>query len=396
MTDAPDRSEEPASRILAGPLPPPKLSLKGILWLGMGMLAGVFLTFALFVVAGVLAPDSLETEAQPLPVYVAAAIALFGFYVAICVHELGHLLGGKLVGLRFTLLVVGPMRWTRTGESLRFTWEKRLLLSCGFAQSVPDDERLLRERMMVMVAGGPAASLLFGLFSAKLWFNMPVPLEMPAEVLRVTFSLLTVLSITFFLLTILPYRTKGISSDGSRLFQLARGGARAERWCHLARLSAFVYSPEPPSRWSEPLLRQILALQDGGVEALQAQWLAYYWALDSGDLAAAERFLEEALPLCQIAPLVRPALHLEAAYVSAAIRNQPVLARRWFSEAQGGALIEPYTRLRAEAAVLLAENRRAEASAAAEKGLKLIGHRHESSGFASLEHRLLTEVLQTP
>lgn len=82
--------------------------------------------------------------------------------VVLVVHEGGHLLGGRFVRFRFHLFVVGPLMVVRTAEGIRARLNTNLSLYGGLAASVPTAFHDLNRRMAVMVAGGPAASLMSG------------------------------------------------------------------------------------------------------------------------------------------------------------------------------------------------------------------------------------------
>jgi hypothetical protein len=98
-------------------------------------------------------------------------------------------------------------------------------------------------------------------------------------------------------------------------------------------------------------------------------FVAYGWALDRGDIPAAEGYLETLLAnLSAFNSALRPSVLIEAAYFTARHRNDAAAARALLEQARGG-LVEPYTRARAEAAVLLAEGRPAEAQTLAAQGL---------------------------
>src|SRR5262249_55294630 len=87
----------------------------------------------------------------------------------------------------------------------------------------------------------------------------------------------------------------------------------------------------------------------------------------------------------------RPALLLEAAFFDARYRHDVPAARAWLEQAQGGHAERP-TRLRAEAAILWAEGRYAEAAVLAEAGLAAIP-RSAPHGSAITESEWLNAIL---
>src|SRR5579883_3639111 len=76
-------------------------------------------------------------------------------YVVLIIHECGHLLGGRLVGSRFMLLIVGPLRILREQRGIRVGLNKNLAAFGGMAASMPQGEQNIQRKMLVIVAGGP-------------------------------------------------------------------------------------------------------------------------------------------------------------------------------------------------------------------------------------------------
>src|SRR5437868_5918014 len=87
------------------------------------------------------------------------AFSLMAFLI-LAGHELGHVLAGQMVGFRFLLFVVGPLKFERKEGRIRAGLNKTLALAGGVAASAPTDERNVCKRMAVIMLGGPLASLL--------------------------------------------------------------------------------------------------------------------------------------------------------------------------------------------------------------------------------------------
>lgn len=315
---------------------------------------------------------------------------LFGIFLVLAVHEAGHLLGGWLVGFRFTLFVVGPLKISREGGRLKVGLNRNLLLAGGIAGSIPRDDRNLRRRMAMMTAGGPLASLVLALAAALLTLiSLPDP---PGEVA----SVLLFLSFTSFiiaLVTLFPGRTGGFQTDGARLLMLLRGGPRADRWCAVAVLGAAAMSDQRPRDWSPDLVRQATAVTDGSLDDVGATMMAYQRALDLGVSEEAKGFLDRALAARDSYPApYRSSITLEAAYFEARHQGDAPAARAWLEESGNpGWPIEPQTRLRAEAAVLLAEGEPEEAKERAAEGLEKVGD-STVPGIARAEKDWLQEI----
>ena len=84
-------------------------------------------------------------------------------------HEIGHVLGGLSQGMRFLLLIVGPFGWHASVSGVRFEWNTNLALMGGIAATIPTKAGALRRRqLLVLVAGGPIASVLLAIFAVAL------------------------------------------------------------------------------------------------------------------------------------------------------------------------------------------------------------------------------------
>ncbi len=82
-------------------------------------------------------------------------------WIALAVHECGHLAAGLLAGWRFDLLVIGPLRLAReSGGRVRLGWNRDPAMFGGAGGATPTRTTGLRNAMAMFVAGGPLASLL--------------------------------------------------------------------------------------------------------------------------------------------------------------------------------------------------------------------------------------------
>jgi len=338
-------------------------------WLRALSQAGLFLALALAGAAigygaGTLA-DGAGVEMAMSPgeaLWLLALLVPFGL-LGILAHELGHLAGGRLAGFRFLLLIVGPFKLQRYGERVRFGLNRSLGFIGGLAASTPLDDRDLPRRMLLMVAGGPLASLMAGLLGlVGAWLAAGFP--------AAALFAFGVLNLCLALVSIVPMRSAGFYTDGARILMLLRGGPRAERWCAVGALTNAAANGRPRDL-SPALLALAASPSDGTLDDVGARLLAYFAALDRGEAAAAGEHLDyvlghrEAYP-----PAGRPSLLLEGAFFLARHRGDPEGARALLDQARGGMFVELHTRRRVEAAVLLAEGRRDEAAAAADEGLR--------------------------
>ncbi|HRE04010.1 MAG TPA: hypothetical protein PKX00_00260 [Opitutaceae bacterium] len=289
------------------------------------------------------------------------------FFVGVALHEGGHLLAAKLLGGRFALVIVGPLRIMRTPAGLKLGRNHRFSLLGGLALATPSSTDNLRRYLIGLLAGGPLASLLCGFIlvgTAYLWAkHLP-----PGEVMRAgAFSVWALLGLTglfslaFFLASSLPSRAGGFASDGARLLALARQGPAAEREALVFTLTALSLSGVRARDLPADLV--IKAAEPHGDPQVNAamQLMAYLWALDQGRIDAARTYLYQSIEgIDRVAPFLRDSLYAELAYFKAFHERDAAGARASLNQA-GSCELSEETRLRAEAAVLLVEQQPAAA-----------------------------------
>jgi hypothetical protein len=307
----------------------------------------------------------ISTASLPDPlVYLALAPLI---YVAVVWHELGHVIGGLLAGFRFICLAAGPLRVVATAGGMRIGLNRNLDLAGGLAATMPMDGRNLRLRLMAAVGGGPLSSLVLGLAGGGLAARL-LPKTPDLGALAAMTGLA---SLAIFLATISPQQSGGAQSDGAQLLDLLRSGPPVE----LHRLSLEIQAASlrgvRPRDWPITTLAQAFAdgeQKDDGWA--QAGLLMYYHALDSDDATTAGSILEQVLGGYEdYSPGMRHSLALEAAFYQARYCQDPSQGRDWLQRGREG-LFGPHNRLRAEAAVLLAEGQPALAAQKAREGLE--------------------------
>jgi hypothetical protein len=302
------------------------------------------------------------------------------YLVVITVHELGHVAGGLLVRFRFLLLVVGPLKLVNSQAGLKFEWNTNLAMIGGLAACLPTDTHNLRRRFIALVAGGPLASLVFGLAVSGLAYWLGPRTSLPAFALLIT----GIMSLAIGGVTLVPGRTAGFMTDGAQILQLLRGGTAVELRNLLIILQALSLSGVRPRQYNPALLEQIEKLRRSlkpDASTAAASLPAYSYHLDRGEIEAAGQALDEAIANLELFPAgVKQNVALEAAYFVAAHRNDAAAACAWLNQSKGGLLIEAHSRGRAEAAVLLAEGKLDQARRAAEQALAAIPKAFDRGG----------------
>ncbi len=319
----------------------------------------------------------------------AAPLLIFG---AILLHELGHLAGGRLSSFRFLLLTAGPLRVERRGEGVRLTWNRNLSLWGGIAASAPfgesaQSEASLRKGMILVLAGGPAASLAGAL---ALPLGLTAGADHPAAALIAVFFGL--LSAAIALATLLPTSFGGFLSDGARLLQLIRADEEGRRWVHIAALSSLSLSVRPRN-WPRAAVEA--ATQAGGArqDAATAALLRAAWHLDRKEIAETRQWLQAAIDGSGCLPAAaKPSIHIAAAWFYALYEADPARARLHFEAASRPGFVAPGALAAAEAAVLMTEGQRREAEILVEKAAKMSGG--QTPIAAELHAEMISELRQ--
>jgi hypothetical protein len=316
------------------------------------------------------------------------------FYGATFIHECGHLLSGLIVGLRFQLFIVGSLRITRKqhgkrGIRISFTQNRRPFRG-HVGMVIFQGEGITPHKRLVLASGGPIASLLLAIITAGFALLPDHLPALAAQVLLIT----AFLSTNVFILTIIPMRPRnGLPSDGAQILLFLKGGSAVERWSACQLLRKMTRTGQPLREWNLEVLQKAIALPDGSIDDIVGNNFAYYHALETGNIPEGQKFLERQLGALKSLPsLMRPSIALEGAYFEARYHSNPEAARVWQKQAQGGK-IDHCTRLRVEAAILLAEGKKDEARNRLQEGLACVKDAVDA-GSQRLEEAWLKDLLQ--
>ncbi len=317
------------------------------------------------------------------------ALGLCALFLVLAVHEAGHVLAGLAAGFRFRFWAAGPFFLVKNDRGrLSAGWNRDAFLWGGLAATVPVDTRNLLQRMALVAAGGPAASLLLAAASALVLFASEGALP-PAG--RVAFSWLRLLSGLLFLGTAIPMKNGAFLTDGARTWRLVRGGPSAAREESLLGLEAHWSCGERPRNWSPATVEGALVPSDGSVYELNARFWAYVRAVDAGDVAAAAPHVRRVAELMgQLPASLRAPFACEIAWWDAAHDGRAGEASRLLVEIPASSpWLDSWDRLRAEAAIARAEGRARDAADAVERAL-------ESAPPTAAYCRARLEEMRTP
>jgi hypothetical protein len=299
--------------------------------------AQVLVVFGIFVIAAVLSgailgsraampsareslsamfPELFAKDLNPAMLARLALIALATVVATVAVHEIGHMIAGLLAGFRFDSLRVGPFTVHR---GCRFSFERSLGNWFGGAATVvPVSTDRLLTGAMVLVCGGPAASIVSG--CAVLLF--------PAKSLAGwAFGIASLLG---GLGDLVPFRFRSVVSDGARIRMLLWDRPQGERWLALLRLGAELASGTPPDLLPQVYLEKAIAFRDASPDTVTAHAIAYSTAFYTHKDDEAGRLLETCLHYSGfVAPAMRETLMSNAAVFQGRRRQREDLAQQW-------------------------------------------------------------------
>lgn len=327
-------------------------------------------------------------------------VSLFAFYlIAIAVHEAGHLLGAVLADFRRLLFIAGPLRieWRPDGRRIRLN--RSLLLAGGLVASAPVGLHDLRRRTVVMVAGGPLASLVFGAQALAIWHATSPGLlrtgaTFAAQYVAIALLALGLSSLLIGIVTLFPGRAGGFYSDGARIMRLMRSGHDVEREVALMALTGLAVGGARPRDWDPRLVQLAARINDAGPYEVGGRFYAFLHAFDGRDHAAAREhaaFIVERLH--QLPKGTRAAMLLPIATFHALIDGDAARAGTLADAARSPLLTSPHQRALARAAIHLANGEPDAAHRHAADVIRLAGSAIDR-GVALFDVALAEDILE--
>ena len=221
-----------------------------------------------------------------------------GYYLSILIHELGHLFGGMIVGLKPVGILVSSIMLTFEKNG-RPSFSFRKGFGGGLALCISKDKPISKLQSFCYISGGPIASLLFGLLGVWIGFSTE-------ETLSLVSKTIGYVSIFMGFYSLKPMVTKGLRTDGSRLIDILKGGQQFhEMNAHFTLFGQLMISRSPKES-SDDLIRILLDAERLSPEWRAGHFFAYTKALYHKDLKQAESHL---LAMCtdieSLVPILR-------------------------------------------------------------------------------------------
>jgi hypothetical protein len=250
---------------------------------------------------------------------------ILAIFLAIVIHELGHLAAGWIVGFRFDTLRVGPISLYFEYGKLKVSFRKSFP-AAGYAGMRVDRIRRLRKRLLIFVAGGPIANLLSAAATALfLAYTRP-----KSSWLAAFCDMFWMISTISGVINLMPLRVGVLYADGARILMLLSSVPRSRRWISQNAIVWQSHAGVRPKAWKRTWLEAAGGVRDGSVDDFAGNWAAYLAANDRKDIFAAAVHLERCLEgMNLLGPLFQDMVALEAAVFSSWFREDAVTAQKW-------------------------------------------------------------------
>lgn len=247
---------------------------------------------------------------------------VLAFVAVVVVHELGHVIAGKLAGFRLVSINFGQLQIT---PPLHFKWHRKDPLpgALGFVRHLPVYSRNLRWRLVAAYLGGPAANLLCA-FAISSFLPQP-------PIFFVWFALISLFT---GIGNLLPFSRGRITADGQHILMLLRNRhQKIDQWLAIFQLVDDQLNGAEPENLRPDFLAIATAVKENSLGTVFGHDIAYTAAYYRHDDEEAARVLEICLQYSGCAPqLIRDSLFGHAVCFQAIRRKRVDLARQWLAD----------------------------------------------------------------
>jgi hypothetical protein len=370
---AAESSSKPATpAVETRPAPPPPTPKKSsLVATAILMIVGGVIGYAASRFGSALLPMSALGKQSPLDLVVIFLMLPIAFFMAIVVHELGHLVGALANGFRFRVLTLGP--WsilsTNSGFKHRLSWSVMSMLG-GQQISAPPLTGATDRQYIIYLLGGGVANIVTGSVVLALVYTLTMPLWL--TFFGLFFALLSLLLGPINLFPMMM--TTGVSTDGYHIRSLRRGGAAARQFRAMFQFLSDVYGGVRPRDWKPDMVETLAHTDATGYERMLGQVVSMQYAMDKGNWLEMDKPVENIVAGYETIPqAIRPHFAVELAYYFAVYKGDAKTARRYANDLVRDAyLISASALHRGWAAAHFAEGDYDKAEREIEKGLAVI------------------------
>jgi hypothetical protein len=188
-------------------------------------LIGLVLGMAIMLSAYYLIPKETTLKLfpkSPLETVVFISSVILCPFIAILLHELGHLLAGLIQGFKLQLFVVAFLGIKRVDDKVVFYFNKDLQFFGGIAATSPQKiTNYLKKQFAYILIAGPLSSLIFGLLFLFLF-------KTTDSIFNSSTGIIGIISSGLFLATTLPSKSGVFFTDRKRMQRLLDKGRVGE------------------------------------------------------------------------------------------------------------------------------------------------------------------------
>ena len=360
---------------------------------------GVFLLSAAFgaVTMALYMFGSRYLGIQPPGWFTIFAILFVIIVLAVAIHEAGHFIAGKAVGLKFYMLSVGPVKFQLRGERIRLELNKNLNMVGGLTIMLPEIGQFkeTESAQFWYLAGGIIANIITSIMLFVLVAVLIVnSLVLPESLLTYTLYTTAFINMLIGVTALIPSNSGALESDGTQLLDLHRGGIKSVIKQRIMALLVSIWNGGRPREMNKAEIDNLLELTQSNTDsnALSIRLLAFGYHLDNGEIDLAESFLDEVIECVkqQKNIMIEGTVYSEKAFVLAAFRRDSETAQLFLDKAKKG-YTEEFTIAKAEAAILLLNSKIEEAIDRAKEGL-IAAEESISKGSSVFEIEMLTAL----
>lgn len=306
-------------------------------------------------------------------------------WLAITLHELGHVMMGKLAGFEFITFITGPVQVEKTEKGIVLKENRNWASIGGLAYMIPPlvkkDEMI--HKQILYSAGGPVFSLFFALAGLILYYQVHHDFLM-------FFSLMNA---GIFVATMIPSGKGGSGSDGYFIITCLRKNEKSLKLVEDLLIYRELLSYKKPGKWNQEYI-QWAKQKTPSLDHVMDAMMVYYYEIEHRGFQAAQKQLDgfAAIPITK-----QNSRHLSAfthmkqlAYFL--LDNQSHSLEKIHHLQQFLSPIEPVSYYRGEAILAYLRNNRTQALVHLEKVKKMIEKNEQRYGFFQAEKTLTNMV----
>ncbi len=265
-------------------------------WNIFNNLLSFVLTIGLLVFAILMCNNNYQVDNVLLIVAFMLVGAVVAGFLSTLMHELGHLIFGKIKKFDLLSFSVWFFRWTKYGKEVEFSFTLPLE-EAGSCEMVSKCTENLAKRYRWMIFGG----FLFTFIAMAMGILAFVIPNLPYQIYCVLVMFLPMGAWTL-LCNFLPMTNNGVKNDGAEYFDLVRNNDGAKVTISLLSIESQLYNGKTPSEVDEKYYFDIPQLPEDDYKFLLLLNARYYYHLDKGEFNKALSIEKRAMGLTDYMP----------------------------------------------------------------------------------------------